>query len=466
MSAGRHVYSVENPELGTVHDYGDEFVLPLQGSAIDLDYYDAVDETFRRQYRVTQRQTVLELFDKLQERGEGYLDRARARAALADYLRHTVAPMYQGGPYAKLADALDNARKHGLWGVGDIFHGIDKDGCEELEPALAVKWTGRAGQVKLCPDDAREDSMRASSLYADRIAELAAEGFAVRYAVFTIPNSPAGFLRADLHTVFERLWREILYARVDGTLARSFNDPRRRFPSLRGALAVLEAPLSARGDWNVHLNVIMVFSDFPPYKELRAAWGANVEFRNVPAGAEAPALAELIKYPLQAVSFKSAEKRASGKTRAPPVIEWPADAFHEWWCAHRGFRRARSWGELYAGKLPDDERERIMPHTIEWLGKLYLSAARFYAERSMLDTTAWDERQREQRERRQPELFAPASPQIDFDELQRLQLHARFHADSELAETTAAAVRAHVDLILGNKSAEGASHTGADPPLD
>jgi len=454
----RVAYSIKNPELTTVPDVDAEFVLPMHGHAVDFDYFDALDETRERQYRVTSRQTVLELFDKLEERGKGYLDRARARAALADYLRHTVAPLYPLSRYRELADMLDAARRHGLWGIGDVWSKIDDDGCIDETPALAVKWTGRAGQVKLCPDDAREDSMRASSLYAERLADLAAEGFAVRYAVFTIPNSPAGFLRADLHAVFDRLRREILYARVDGTLARSFKDSRRRFPSLRGALAVLEAPLARRGDWNVHLNVIMVFSDFPPYKELRAAWGANVEFREVPAGAEKPALTELIKYPLKAISLKSEEKAAGG-SHAPPVIEWPPDAFDEWWRAHVGFRRARSWGVLYAGSLPDDERDRIMPHTIEWLGKLYLSAARFYAERAMPDTTALDER------RRQPELFAPPTPQLEFAELQRLQARARFHADSELSATTAAAVSAQIDLILGNKSARSAEHPGADPPL-
>ncbi len=448
-------YSIKNPTLAgeLVDPDRHPFYLVERGGKIDLDFYDREAETRVRQTRADYRQATLDLLDQLEDKGEAYLHRSRARNALARYLRDVVSPAFPWvHEYTQLADALEQARQHGLWGVGDR---LEADGLT-LSPALALEWTGRVGQVKLCPDDAREESMRASSVYTPRLEEMIAGGAEVRYAVFTIPNSPMGFLRADLDAIFDRFKREILFARTDGRMARSVDDKKRTFATLRGALATVEAPLSRRGDWNVHLNVLMVFSDRPDYRALREAWGANIEFKTVPTGAGAAALRELVKYPLKAVSLKSEEKAASGRTTAPPVIEWPADAFHEWWRAHKGYRRTRSWGELYAGRLEEPDRQRVDKFSIEWLGRVFLSPSGFRAERPMMDTRHLDERQAAayglERDRRQAELWsAPAGQGELLDQL--TDWTATPPATSDL------------DLILGNKSAAESPKAGADPPF-
>lgn len=412
-----------------------------RGSRIDLDHYDELEETRTRQYKRGEAQTVLELYDAVEERGVGYLERARAREALAHYLRDTVAAAYPWVyQYRELADALQQARQHGLWGVGDRAL---EDG-NTLEPNLAIEWTGRVGQVKLCPDDAREESARVAGVYVPRLEQLIKDGCEVRYCVFTFPNSPRGFLKADIYGIIEHFKRAILLRRDDGTSATRFNDPKRTFGYIKGALATVEAPLSAKGEWNVHLNVMLVCSDRPDYKALRDAWGEGIqaEFKTVPLGAERAALRELVKYPLKAISLKSEEKAASG-SRAPPVIEWPAEAFHEWWGAHKGFRRTRSWGLLYAGNIEDSYRP-IDRHSIEWLGKLWLSPARFKADRPMIDTTASDERN---------EAYAAR----EHDRRQAVMFDA--------LEGISDAYQAHLDLILGNKSANDAEKSDADAPF-
>lgn len=421
----------------------DEFYPALQGRRIDLDHFDRLDETRTRQYRREYQQTALELFDAMEERGEGYLDRARCRAATARYLRDRVVPAFPWlRKYVGYADALEQARQHGLWGVGERC----SDDGNTLEPALAVEWTGRVGQVKLCPDDAREESARVASRYVPELEKWIGAGCEVRYCVFTFPNSPDGFLRADLEGIFKHFRNAILMRRADGSVAKRFTDPGRVFSYIKGALATVEAPRSSRGDWNVHLNVMLVCSSRPDYKALREAWGDGVqaEFRTVPAGAERAALRELVKYPLKAISLKS-EEHADRGSRAPPVIEWPPEAFHEWWTAHTGFRRTRSWGVLYAGAIEDSYRP-IERWSVEWLGKLWLSPARFKAERPMIDTTPADERAEWARQR----------------EVDRRQNEVLF---SELTQMADAAYRAQLDLILGNKSASDVESTAADPPF-
>lgn len=352
---------------------------------------DKFDSQATAQVRGPYFQKALDLHAELTDkRGPGYLDRARTRHALANYLRHQVTPWARehGEPdaaeYALLADKLENARP---WGV----YGVDLE-----DESLAVEWMQRAGLVKLCPDDARDEGGRVARRYAPMLELLQEEGLEVQFAVFTIPNVPAWHLGAGLDAIFNRFRREVLYARTDGRQARSIRDKKRLFPELVGALAVLEAPLSAKGDWNVHLNVLMVFDGRPDWKAYREAWGANVEFRRVPAGASDAALRELIKYPLKAVAQKSAEKARPRRDRrtgeliqaAPPTIEWHPERFVEWWRAHKGFRRTRSWGVLYAGNVPAQE-PRSLDH-VEWMGKMTLTPARFAATPPMPDTRASD----------------------------------------------------------------------------
>lgn len=344
---------------------------------LDFDFLDKVDQTESAQVVRGWYQQALELADKVEERGKGYTKRARTRWAIANYLRTYVYPATFNAEYRELAQKLEDARPWAIYGV-------------DVDEKLVIEWAQRAGLVKLCPDDAREEGMRVGQIYEPRIRELQEQGYELHFAVFTLPNAARWHLGACMDSIFDRLRCTITHARVDGRIARNLSDAKRVFPDLVGALATLEAPLSARGDWNVHVNVLMVFKGRPDYGALRDAWGANVEFRWVPTGAGGAAIRELVKYTLKATSEKSIDKRRA--TEAPPLIEWPPDAFDEWWRAHKGFRRTRSWGLLYSGKIEKPARDPERP--IDWIGKIKNTPSRFVVSRPMPDTRAWDLRQR------------------------------------------------------------------------
>lgn len=383
-------YAVEDParveQLDAFYER-DHFELAPADPERQLEQLDRLDASYTHAVKdyahsdvdpsVSCYQYSLDLYHKLIERGDGYLERCRTRHALARYLRDVVAPsaelQLERTEYRELADKLEHARPWGLWGV------------DFMSETLVVEWTQRAGLVKLCPDDARDNAMRAAACYGERLESLQAEGCEIRFAVFTLPNFPRWHLGSGMDAIFNQFRDRILYARADGRIARRIDDRKRMFPSLVGAVATLEAPLSRHGDWNVHLNVLLVFRSRPDYKALREAWGANVEFRTVPTGAGAAALRELVKYPLKAISLKSDEKARQGSS-APPVIEWPADAFDEWWRAHKGFRRMRNWGVLYHSHLPKDPpRSR---ESVDWIGRVKVTPAGFdasYPQRASFD---------------------------------------------------------------------------------
>jgi hypothetical protein len=329
-------------------------------------------------------QKALDFAHELVSKKKNFLDRARVRCAVADYLGGVVHPyaLRHESPdvaaeVSQLACKLYDARPIGIYGL------------DWLEEAGHVQWSNRAGLVKLCPDDAREESQRSSRLYGERIAMLDEAGYVLRSAVFTLPNFPRWHLAAGIDSIYEQFKRTILYARTDGRVARSIRDPKRKFPDLVGAWACLEAPLSARHEtdpsnaWNVHLNVLLVFKPsqlahgMPDYGPIREAWGSIIHWHTIPQGdrdAQRAALRELVKYPLQTVGEKSGRKHADGSSAAPPLICWPPDCFLEWWRAHKGFRRTRSWGMLYAGHLA----ERYSPDLdrIGWCGSIRLTPSR------------------------------------------------------------------------------------------
>lgn len=479
-------YAVHNRALEGPPDLDRHPFIPVfKGGRLDLDAHDRIDRARTNQVPRAQYQQALELYDELVEKGDRYVEHARARDAESRYLL-TVAHEHphRAREMERLSDLLARAREHGVWQIGEKVVKAD-DGALVLNPALKCEWFNRAGLVKLCPDDAREEAMRVASIYVPRIESILKTGYEVRYAVATFPNSARGFLAADLRAIKARVRDWILYARTDGKIAKSTKDPKRIFYSLKGVLATVEAPLSARGDWNVHVNLILVFSDRPDYKALREAWGANIEFRTVKVGAAGAALRELVKYPLQAVASKSSKKTEHGRQRwdarrrewvdiGPPMIEWPTDAFLEWWDAHKRYRRTCSWGELF-GSL-DEPINPWLPMA-DVMGRMFLSPAGFRAEKPMFDTRQWDElaAQRAERElerdRRQRDWVAGLSDEQRelFDAQQAAQREQR-----ELEETVSAwALDAwdrgedpalDLDLILGNKSANSDDERGTGPP--
>jgi hypothetical protein len=66
--------------------------------------------------------------------------------------------------------------------------------------------------------------------------------------------------------------------------------------------------LSAHGDWNIHLNVILLIEGPFDWNEARESWGANVEVRAIDRSSLTKKMLELIKYSAQTVPTKSADK--------------------------------------------------------------------------------------------------------------------------------------------------------------
>jgi hypothetical protein len=440
-------------------------------------------------------QHALELHAELEAEAEAWRDRAAVRESVAAYLRNTVFPWavrdrgFEGAKeYLLHSQSLEDARKAGVWGVDPHQAFIDD------KPRPVLSWSGRAGQVKLCPDDARNEAQRVAAMYSDRLKVCDAGGYVLRYAVFTLPNFAQHHLGAGVDEIKQRFKERITHALRDGytfdrdrrgrkrtrTLARNMREEGRLFPDLVGALACIEAPLSGRYDtdpsnaWNVHLNAILVFRAStdqpygrPDYEPIRAAWGADVHFSMIPQGdadATAAALRECIKYPLQTVAEKSSGRKKIKRDRfgnvltpAPPMIEWPPELFDEWWRAFKGVRRAWSCGVLYSRKMrfsdelvielpkparPDAERR-------EYFGTVTLSSAGFHASRPRRD---FRELEREKR-RRAFEHRARMSTDPAYADAYRAKIARAEHRRDHLRRRREAS-DAWFTWILGNISAE------------
>ncbi len=379
------------------------------GAAANAAFVGAWESIRAAQVRPELYQKALQLADELEAEGPALVDWRNMRHAVASYLEADVLPYslrVDGGEVAKeygvIAGKLRDARPIGAYGVD-----VDSDERADL-------WTNKAGLVKLCPQDARAESQRASKRYGRALAELDERGYVLRYAVFTLPNFPQWHLAAGIDAIYDRFKQTILYARTDGRVARSIRDPKRKFPDLVGAWACLEAPLSRMHSydpsnaWNVHLNLLLVFKPseeltsyrtvygraVPDYSPIHDAWGAGIDWSEIPQGdrdAMRKTIAELVKYPLQTVASKSAEharRRASdGGERGPPMIQWPPEFFCEWWRAHKGFRRARSWGVLY--NLPDEHEERDLKR-VDWFGSMRVTPTELVVQRPAVSTVVED----------------------------------------------------------------------------
>lgn len=265
-------------------------------------------------------------------------ERARVRRAVAEYLERVVSPVAGSRSIAKLPERLRLARRSGR------FYVRPEDG------KTMIRWDDKAGLPLLCPDDAREESMRLQRRLVEEFASLYRRGRSLHTAVLTVPNSAPGDLRRGMRA----LWRRF------SSLMRACKRKNRPFPIV-GALAVMESPLGGRRDWHPHLNVIFVCDGYLDYARLRARWFHNAHFARL-QGSEPKiraALREIVKYSVRSVPEKSCAKAkaadADGRPPAPPLIEWTAVEFLEWWHAHRKFRRTRTYGCLYGVDEPERE---------------------------------------------------------------------------------------------------------------
>jgi len=207
---------------------------------------------------------------------------------------------------------------------------------KRLDHGHIVAWDEKCGMVRLCPDESREETLRIAERYVPEMLSWLTERCGPRraqFAVFTMPNYPPGGLKKGKQEIFNAFRRWL-----------------KEHPSVKGALAVEEDPLSQHFDWNVHLNVLLLIEGSFDWASARAAWGANVHFSKVRADGKSliRAILETIKYSAQIVPTKSAEKAERHATEAPAMTEWPPGRFVEWWHAQEGFRRTRGYGVLHA----------------------------------------------------------------------------------------------------------------------
>lgn len=249
-----------------------------------------------------------------------------------------------------------------------------------------VFWDDKAGLARLCPDDAREEAQRLSRKVLGPLEALQESGHSLHYCVFTTPNAAPGRLRKEMAWICKRFRRLILKSK--------WPDGSPRFPEIKGALCVLEAPLGGRRDWNVHLNVILVVKGHLEYAKLRRYWffdiGGCRKLAEGP-GVVKGALTELIKYAVAATVAKSAQKAAAeeeggARVPPPPMLEWTGKELLEWLLAMRGFRRTRTYGCLYKLKKPEPEDLG----QIVWIGRVDHNGQRYSLSSALLNSIPED----------------------------------------------------------------------------
>lgn len=189
-------------------------------------------------------------------------------------------------------------RMHGNWG--------DRDRAGSVKPVIA--WDAKCGEVRLCPDEARAEQRRMVRRYKPAcLASVKAKPTRrrIQKAVMTWPNAPAGQLKK---------FKKLMFAEHAKLI--------KKFPVIRAALVSQEDPLSADGNWNVHLNVIYLIEGKFDWDKFVAAWHERtahlfpesrathfqIDLQQLPRLDERElekAIIECIKYPVKHVTEKS-----------------------------------------------------------------------------------------------------------------------------------------------------------------
>jgi hypothetical protein len=332
--------------------------------------------------------TVAAVREAISDRADTWAERRKAERALADYIDQVAA----AHPSAAAVHELDR--------ITEAMRACRQSGAVGIKPdgGHMIAWDSKCDLTRLCPDESNAQAKRVAERYIPAMMEdVTARGPGRRRvisAVFTCHNFHPGWLMRGKEWLFQEFRARILDAENrycpleydrDGRLARTKAGHIRRsrkrchgkqFP-IRGALVVQEDPLGAAHDWNVHLNVVMIVEGPISYADLRAAWGANVEFREIDgrdAQALQNAMAEQIKYAAQAVPHKSEDKAQAEATRAPAMTEWPYERWLEWWSAQQGTRRVRSYGVLHGIPAP----ETLDIQDVQWIGTISYDGSTYH----------------------------------------------------------------------------------------
>lgn len=236
--------------------------------------------------------------------------RALVREQVADFLESTVAPAVEGEKLWKLAYKLRAARQE-CWYQLNLGSGRTR-----------TIWDCKAGEPLLCPDDARQEAMRLQGRLERDVAELARKGYRVYYGVLTIENAEGGHLQSRIEKLW-RAWRRALKAKIERAPGdrRRKKDLPKRFPFV-GAIATLEAPLSASRTWHPHLNVIVITRGFFDWSDWWKYWRWVSHWKSIKPGQVEGAFRELIKYAVRAVPEKSQEKASCSTSSTTPSPEW------------------------------------------------------------------------------------------------------------------------------------------------
>lgn len=314
-----------------------------------------------------------DLAERLAEQSVPRAERRELELALAEYIAGPVYSYSGDADLLCLADSLRKCRRSGAVGIHEAGH--------------LVAWDEKCGESKLCPDESHEETVRLINRYLPAITAWLGTGPGggwrrVFKAVLTLPNAPRGDLAAVQKDIFKRFKAVCSVKEAIPFEEKRKGDRRRKravFPGIKGSLCVMENPLSARGDWNVHLNVLLLVEGPFDWKRFRAEWGFDLDIAHVKGGAEgvAGALVESIKYMACVVSAKSHDHADRGVTKAPGMCDWPPDAWMEWWRAVKRSRRTRSYGILF--KVPELEDPLDMG-SVQWVGVVDYQAGRYWVQ--------------------------------------------------------------------------------------
>jgi len=339
--------------------------------------------------------------------GNDYAKRRAIEKKTAEYLIAKVAPAGVMSNAITLAEKLLNCRNSGVLGF-DLNNG-----------RKLVKWKDKCGLVKLCPDEARAEQKRLSRRYAPAVEEWLSEKTRrqFNYAVFAPPNVEFGNLKAGIKAGFDELRKLMRHNSMK---------------SVKGCFVAMECPMAKDGkSWNLHFNCLFLVDGDFDYKQVRTEYGHHIHFKDSRAMYAATAeylerraqktgekvslsrtdvllaaFREIIKYSSKHV----AEKSEAGKTDAPTVTEWQAEQFAEWYAAHKGLRRCRSYGVLF--KVVEPERE---PMNVQWIGTMEYTGRQGYEfsinRRPLIKSIQGDKSTKnKQGNNRQNALFKPAAP--------------------------------------------------------
>jgi len=296
-------------------------------------------------------------------------ERRRAELQLADYIEEIHhATQWAPEPKSrkdKKTGEVKVSRPRTLLDIAESMRECRQTGTLGQRPdgGWVMAWDHKCGQVRLCPDESREETQRLTEWYLPALVKFAKADRWNRifYLVPTTHNYRPGQLAEGKRELMER-WKQLTDARRYCPIEYTWNEkkgawrrkvaPRHQWPRLfniRGSLVIQEDPLAASGDWNVHLNCFACVRGRFDWDLVRLAWGANIHIAQIKGEAAEVrgALLEAIKYAALIVPSKSADKAGAGETTAPAMVEWPHERWLEWWQAQLGFRRVRSYGELY-----------------------------------------------------------------------------------------------------------------------